>query len=199
MDYIDVVNKINDELNDFLLGLGIWAPILSSLGVYLEGILAFLPLVVFVTINVMVLGSFLGGIVSWIFTVLGGFSTFILCRKGFSKMFRKFTNSKENITNLMNKIDRLKFSQLVMITCIPFAPSFLINICAGLSKISLKKYFLVLLVGKIFTISYLVYIGANVMECLSNPITLLKVIILFFSAYLVSKLVSKKLNVDERY
>lgn len=199
MDYIEVVNSLNDKLNDFLLGLGIWAPILSSLGVYLEGILAFLPLVVFVTINVMVLGPFWGGLVSWIFTVLGGFSTFLLCRKGFSNFFQKFIRDKKNINTLMSNINKLSFSQLVMIICIPFAPSFFINVCAGLSKISVKKYFLVLLIGKIFTISYLVLIGANLFECLTNPVTLAKVILLFLGAYVVSKIVNKKFDVDERF
>ena len=50
------LNHFDQVLNDFLMSLGIMAPILSSILIVLEGTLAFLPLFVFITINILTLG-----------------------------------------------------------------------------------------------------------------------------------------------
>lgn len=198
IEIIEFLNNLSTMLNDFLMGIGIWAPIVSSILIVLEGVLAFLPLVVFVTINMLTLGPVVGGILSWILTSIGSFLTFYLCRIGLSEFFQnKF--SKGKLSKLMHRIDNLKFKQLVLIIAIPFAPSFFINVGAGLSKIAIKKYFYSLLVGKIFVIIFLGYIGCNVIECLTNPVVLVKVIILIVVAYVVAQIVNKKFDLDERF
>lgn len=199
MEIIDFFNNLNNILNDFLLNLGIFAPILSTILIVLEGVLAFLPLVVFVTINILTLGTVLGSAISWIATVIGSFITFLLCRKGFSQIFRKFINSKEGIKHFMEKIDKLKFNQLVVIMSIPFAPSFFINVGAGLSKIPAKKYLYALLVGRLFSIIYLGYLGVNLVDALKNPIIIIKVLLLTLAAYILGKIINKKFDIDERY
>ena len=45
------------------------------------------------------------------------------------------------VNKFMNMIDKLKYSHLVLITSIPFSPSFFINLGAGLSNVNSKKYF----------------------------------------------------------
>lgn len=199
MEILDFFNNLNNILNDFLLNLGIFAPILSTILIVLEGVLAFLPLVVFVTINILTLGTVLGSAISWIATVIGSFITFLLCRKGFSQIFRKFINSKEGIKHFMEKIDKLKFNQLVVIMSIPFAPSFFINVGAGLSKIPAKKYLYALLVGRLFSIIYLGYLGVNLVDALKNPIIIIKVLLLTLAAYILGKIINKKFDIDERY
>lgn len=199
MEILDFFNNLNNILNDFLLNLGIFAPILSTILIVLEGVLAFLPLVVFVTINILTLGTVLGSAISWIATVIGSFITFLLCRKGFSQIFRKFINSKEGIKHFMEKIDKLKFNQLVVIMSIPFAPSFFINVGAGLSKIPAKKYLYALLVGRLFSIIYLGYLGVNLVDALKNPIIIIKVLLLTLAAYILGKIINKRFDIDERY
>ena len=76
MEILEMFSKIEVILNDFLMNAGVWAPILSCILVFLEGILAFLPLFLFVTVNVLTMGNILGVIFSWIFSTLGGFTTF---------------------------------------------------------------------------------------------------------------------------
>lgn len=196
---MDIINEFNNWLNTFLMNMGILAPILSTIFIYLEGIFAFLPLVVFVTIDVLLLGPFVGGIVSWIFSTLGCYSTFYLCRVGLHKLFSKFIKNKKSMKKFMRNVDKLKFNQLVMIISIPFSPSILINICAGLSNISLKKYFYALTIGKIFEIVYLVFVGTSLIDCLTNPYQLIKVFVLVIGAYFVGKLLNKHFNMDERF
>lgn len=199
MEIMEVLKNLSGTLNDFLMSAGIWAPILSSILIVFEGILAFLPLVVFVTINIMTLGPILGGIISWICTTVGSFLTFYLCRKGLSKYFQKFINNKEKLSKVMKHIDHLKFKQLVLIIAIPFAPSFFINVGAGLSKIPVKKYLYALLIAKIFVIIFLGYVGSNIIECLKNPVMIIKVICLIIGAYVLAQIINKKYDLDERF
>lgn len=199
MEFVEILKNLNDILNDFLLNAGVWAPVLSSVLIVLEGILAFLPLVVFVTINMLTLGPIIGGSISWLLTTIGSFLAFYLCRKGFSKYFQKFIGGKEKMSKAMHVIDNLKFKQLVLIIAIPFAPSFFINVGAGLSKIPVKKYLYALLIAKVFVIIFLGYIGCNLVECLKNPIMFIKVILLVVGAYVVAQIVNKKFNLDERF
>ena len=140
------LNNFDQILNDFLLSLGILAPILSSILIVLEGTLAFLPLFVFITINVLTLGPILGIITSWILTTLGSLICFLIFRNGIAKwLYKKLKNKGKGFTKAINK---LKFSQLVLFISIPFIPSFFVNMGAGLSKVPVKKYLYALLIGK---------------------------------------------------
>lgn len=199
MDVFEILKNFSQSLNEVLMSAGIWAPLISSLLIIVEGVLAFLPLVVFVTINILVMGPFFGGVVSWICTTLGSFLAFFLFRKGFSSFFQKKIDKNEKLIRFMQSIDHLKFRQLVLLIAIPFAPSFFINLGAGLSKISVKKYFYALLVGKIFVIIFLGYIGCNLIECLTNPIVFVKVIFLVLTAYVLAQVVNKKFDLDGRF
>ena len=192
-------NELSELLNDFLINMGLLAPIISCFLIVLEGILAFLPLFVFITINMLVLGPILGGFLSWICTSIGGFITFYLCRKGFHNIFQNKIKNKGKLSKLMKLIDNLKFKQLVLFVAIPFMPSFFINVSAGLSNLAIKKYLYALLLGKIFVVIFWGYIGCNLVDCLTNPIEGIKVIILVIIAYIVAQIVNKKFNLDERF
>ena len=198
MEIIEIMKNFDGWLNEFLLNLGVWAPILASILIVVEAIFAFLPLFVFVTVNILVLGSIAGGILSWILTVIGSFLAFLLFRKGFSKLFDKHIN-KGKVKKFMKLIDKLKFTQLVLIISIPFAPSFFINMGAGLSRINARKYLYSLLVGKVLTVMYCGILGTSLKEALTNPSALIKIVILMGSAYIFSLIVSKKFDLDERF
>ena len=94
----------------------------------------------------------------------------------------------------MKKIDNFKLQQLVVILAIPFTPAFAVNIAAGLSDMSLKKYLSALLIGKIFMVYFWGFVGLNLAECLTNPIALVKVAVLVLIAYIASTLVNKKFD-----
>ncbi len=193
------MNTFSENLEAFLLGLGFMAPLFSSFFIVIEGVLAFLPLIVFVTINFMTMGPIIGGVVSWACTVFGSYLSFLLFRKGFSKLFQKKIQNKKRATKFMKLIDHLKFKQLVLIIGIPFAPSFFINMGAGLSHISQKKYLYALLMGKVLVIAFCGYLGINLIECLTNPYALIKVVVMLVVAYIVASVVNKKFDLDERF
>lgn len=207
MEVVEIFNNLNLWLEEFLMDAGILAPIFSSLLIFLEGILAFLPLFVFVTVNILalstlcgeILGTILGIFLSWIFSTLGSYTTFLIVRNFINTPFRKKINNSKKVIRFMNIIDKLKYSQLVLITSIPFSPSFFINLGAGLSKVNEKKYFFALLIGKFVEMIFLGFIGVSLVECLTNPIALIKVIVIVLVGYLISVFVNKKFNLDERF
>ena len=191
------LNSFDQSLNDFLLSLGILAPILSSVLIVLEGTLAFLPLFVFITINILTLGPVLGIISSWILTILGSLICFILFRSGVAKLLsKKFKRQGNKFTRTIKK---LKFTQIVLFISIPFMPSFFVNMGAGLSKIPVKKYFYALIIGKLFVILFWGYVGSNLIDCFRNPESLIKIVVLVLVAYLVATIVNKKFNLDGRF
>ena len=196
---MEVFTEMEVWINDFLMNLGIMAPIISSLFIILEGVLAFLPLFVFITMNFLVLGPIFGGIISWICTIIGCMLTFYIFRLNLSAWFDKKIENKEKMKKFMNIVNNLKFTQLVLIIAIPFTPSFFVNLGAGLSHISKKKYLYALMLGKIFIVYFWGFVGSSLVECLTNPLALIKVLLMVGVAYILSVIINKKFNLDERF
>ena len=184
------IYEFEEVLMEFLKGLGIWAPFLSCI---LINILSMSTLVG------PILGGILGIVLSWIFCVIGSFTMFIGTRRSFGKKFRKKMEDSPKANGFMNIIDGLTYSQLVLITSIPFSPSFFINLGAGLSKINERKYFCALLVGKFAEMLFLGYVGVSLIECLTQPLALIKVGIIVVLGYLFSVGINKKFNLDKRF
>lgn len=196
---MEFLGQISNYLNDFLMNAGILAPLLSCVLIFLEGILAFLPLFVFITVNFITVGPILGTLLSWFFTVLGSFFTFHFCRKKISKYVERKTENKPKLKKFMNTISKLKFVQILLVISIPFTPSFFVNLGAGLSKISERKYLYALMLGKIFIVIFWGYVGTSLLECLTNPMALIKLIVLVSVAYILGIIVNKKFDLDKRF
>ena len=77
-----MIENISDFLETFLLSLGVFAPILACFLIVIESILPVLPLCVFITINFYFFGKFVGFLLSWIFTCIGCYLSYVLVKKG---------------------------------------------------------------------------------------------------------------------
>lgn len=195
----DVLNNLDIYLEVFLSDLGIWGTLISCLLITVESILPVLPLCVFVTLVFYAFGNFFGFIISWIFTILGCFLSFTLVRSKFRNWFiKKFIKGKEKgkLDKLMGYIDNMSISSLSMLVAIPFTPAFAVNIAAGLSKMSRKKYLVSMMIGKIFMVYFWGYIGTTLIESITHPEYLIKIVIMIFASFIVSKIVNKYLNID---
>lgn len=196
---MEIISNLDEIIENFLMSIGIMAPIISVILTFLEGTLAFLPLFVFLTVNVLTLGPVAGSIISWIATTLGSYVCFIIFRKGFYKKFEKIISNKPKIKKFMKRVSKLSFSQLVLIIAIPFTPSFFVNLGAGLSKISEEKFLDALILGKVVIVLFWGYIGSSLLECLNNPIELVKVAVLVLIAYILGTIVNKNFDLDGKY
>ncbi len=188
------MEKLSDTVIAFINSLGIYGPILSCLLIFFESILPFLPLAVFITINFLTFGNLLGFIISWIFTILGCLMSYYIFKKGIRFKFKKIIKNKETIEKFMNNFKNISLKNLVILVSIPFTPAFLVNIAAGLSNMKFKKFFISLIIGKIVIVYFWGYIGTSLIESFKEPIILLRIFVLVTASYLISSLISKKLN-----
>jgi len=193
------MEMVDTFIDNLLASLGLWGPILGCFFITIESIVPILPLFVFITLNFLTFGHFLGFVISWIFTCLGCSISFFLFRKkvqtwAFKRLKKRGIISKETI----DKITNLRVEQLAVIIAVPFTPAFLVNICAGLSQMAFKKFLVAILIGKVFLVYFCGFIGCSLLESIKNPIVLIKVGIMVLLAYIISLIVNKKFKLNGR-
>lgn len=191
-----ILNNLDSIIENILLGLGLWGPILACLLILIESILPIMPLAVFITLNFISFGHVLGFFISVVFTVLGCMLSFYIFRKGLYNWFYKKIENKTKIENLMLRFSNISFGALVTILAMPFTPAFLVNIAAGLSKMSAKKYVYALILGKAALVYFWGYVGTSLVQSLKEPIILLRIAFIMIVAYVISKFVNKVLKLD---
>ncbi len=189
-----ILNTINDFINSMIAYLGVAGPIMGCILIILESILPILPLCVFITLNCMTFGYVAGYIISWIFTCLGCLLSFTIIEKGFKNWFDRKIRSMKGANKIMKVVEKCNVSELAMIVAVPFTPAFLVNIAAGLSKMDVKKFMVGICIGKLFMVYFWAFIGTNLIQSLTNPIIIVKVIFMLIIAYILSKIVTKKFN-----
>ena len=189
---MEIFNNLNDLVVNVINIMGPYGVFFSCFLILIESIVPILPLALFITINFLYYGTIIGFILSWIFTVGGCVLSYFLCEKVLKKFVDNKIRKNEKANKFLNRVADLKFSSLVVLISIPFAPAFLINVAAGVSKMPFKKFFSAILIGKIFLVFFWGYIGVSLVEALTNPVALLKVIGLMLIAYGVSVLANKK-------
>ena len=194
---IDMFDAIDTFIDTTLQGLGILGPIIGCFFILIESMVPILPLFVFITLNFLAFGNILGFIISWVFTCLGCFISFYLFRKKVQTwLFRRIKKNGLVSKKTIDVITNLKFEELTVIIAIPFTPAFLVNIAAGLSNMSYKKFIGSLLIGKVFLVYFWGFVGVSLIESIKNPIYLVRVGILVLVAYIISKIVSRKLRIE---
>ena len=183
---------INNFINSMIDYLGVAGPILGCVLILCESMIPILPLCVFITLNCLTFGNILGFIISWIFTCIGCFISFKICDTKIKKWFDKNLRNKKSVDKMMNVVEKCSVSNLAMIVAVPFTPAFLVNIAAGLSKMETKKFMTSILIGKIFMVYFWAFVGTSLVQSLTNPMILIRVVIMVLVAYILSKIIAKK-------
>lgn len=193
-----LLNNINTFTEAFLASMGIWGAIISCFFITVESILPILPLCVFITLVFYTFGNFIGFIISWIFTCLGCFLSFTLFRSKIKGWFSKHFLKKDNVQTkrFMKYVNNISLSGLAVLVAIPFTPASVVNAAAGLSDMPRKKFITAMMIGKLTMVYFWGYIGTTLIECLTHPVYLVKIIFLVLGALILSKAVNKCLNLD---
>lgn len=186
---IETVKNIVENSNIFL------AIFMGFFIVILESIIPMLPLAVFIAINMIAFGNFFGFIISWIGTILGCSLAYSFFRKLRDPILKKLKDDSK-IKKFMLTIGNISFSKLVVILSIPFTPAFSINIAAGLSNMSYRKYLLALLISKIFLVYFWGFVGTTLIQSITDITVLIKIVFLIIIAFFLSKIVVKKFNIE---
>lgn len=187
-ELIDYTTKLIQE-GGFIIGF---------LLIILEAFIPILPLGAFVTLNMNAFGSFIGILLSWTATVVGSFLMYLLCRYISTQIIYKFIKdkTKEKILNTTEHFKRIKFTSLVLIITLPFTPSCFVNLLSGISNISKEKYFISLLIGKVFHVIFWGYIGMSLIESITNIKAIIFIVVILIIAYIISKIISKKFKIE---
>lgn len=186
--FIDFITNFVEGNNMFLsVFFGVFA-------IVLESIIPALPLALFIAINIIAFGNFWGFIISWLSTVAGCTLSFFICRKFRGFVERKFKN-QEKVLGFINRVDEIKFNNLMLIIAMPFTPAFSINIAAGLSKMKYKKYLLALLISKTFIVYFWGYIGSTFLQNITDVDMLIQLGVIVAILFLISKMIMKKFDI----
>lgn len=173
-------------------------PIGGFLLVMLESILPPLPLGVIVGFNMLSFGNIFGFIMSYIATLCGCILSFVLFRYLFKgKITHRFSKkNQDSINKWKDKLSNMKMPTLAILVALPVTPSFAVNIAAGLSDMSLRKFVISICVGKPAMLFFYGYIAVSVVESLKDPMNFVKVGALMVGVYVVSKIVEKVVKVE---
>src|SRR5690625_2702516 len=84
------------------------------------------------------------------------------------------------------------FDLLFLLLCFPFSPSSVINIVAGLAKISTQRFILAVILGKAVMIFSLAYIGVSIFEFAKNPLKTSIIVICIVAFWGLGKFIEKR-------
>src|SRR5690625_5676119 len=107
---------------------------------FIEAFLPFLPLIVFVLANVALFGLLIVFLFSWVGSSLGSIFVFLIIRKLGNKRIFKAISKNKQVDKVTSWLARHGFGPLFLLLCFPFSPSSVINVVAGLSKISTQQF-----------------------------------------------------------
>ncbi|WP_042356523.1 TVP38/TMEM64 family protein [Bacillus rubiinfantis] len=169
-------------------------PIPGIMLTVLEAFLPFLPLFAFVMANANAFGLWLGFLYSWIGACVGALLVFSLVRRYGQKRLLAFLPRHPKVRKLMDWVERHGFGPLFLLLCFPFTPSAVVNIVAGLSKISRAQYMLAVCIGKMVMIFTISYIGYDIRSLITKPSKTAIVLLVIFILWYIGKRIEGRLN-----
>lgn len=169
-------------------------PLPGILLTVLEAFLPFLPLFLFVMANASAFGLWLGFLYSWLGACIGALLVFLLIRRYGQKRLLSFLPRHPKVRTLINWVERHGFGPLFLLLCFPFTPSAVVNIVAGLSKISVAQYMLAVCIGKMVMIFTISFIGYDIHSLITQPYRTVMVLLVIFTLWYAGKRIEVKLN-----
>ncbi|WP_066068420.1 TVP38/TMEM64 family protein [Neobacillus soli] len=169
-------------------------PLPGILLIVLEAFLPFLPLFIFVMANASAFGLWLGFLYSWLGACIGALLVFLLIRRYGQKRLFSFLSKHPKVRKLMDWVERHGFGPLFLLLCFPFTPSAVVNIVAGLSKISTAQYMLAVCIGKMVMIFTISFIGYDIQSLITKPFRTVMVLFVIFILWYAGKRIEVRLN-----
>mgnify|MGYP001109493954 CR=1 FL=1 len=155
-----------------------------------------LPLAAFIAINMIVFGPLVGFLISWLGTVVGCAVSFYAFRKGFSDKLYKHIKLDGKPNKFIKYMNNMTFPNLALLMALPFTPAFLLNIAAGLSKVSFKKFLGAIIIGKMSIVYFWGYVGTSLIDSIRNPAILFELFVMMSIVYVLSLLMQKKSKIN---
>ncbi len=171
-----------------------FGPLIGFLLPFIEAFLPFLPLFVFVFANATAYGLWLGFLLSWSGSVIGAYAVFLLIRKYGRARLMNFMTRHEKVQKLIHWVERNGFGPLFLLLCLPFTPSALVNLVAGLSNIRRHYYLLTVMAGKFVMVFTISFVGYDLRALFTQPVRTAIVVLVIILLYIIGKILEKRLN-----
>lgn len=173
-------------------GLG---PLPGILLPFIEAFLPFLPLIVFVLANAAAYGLLEGFLYSWLGASVGAIVVFFFIRRlGRMDWVERRVRSNKQVIRITGWVERHGFGPLFLLLCFPFSPSAVINVVAGISRVSTQQFILAVLLGKAVMIFSISYVGSSIMEFAQNPMKTIVVLVGVGLFWIIGKYLEKRLQ-----
>lgn len=192
-----------DEIKDFFSIENITQLIesYSSFGVvvgfvwpFLNSFVTIVPLVLIVTINANAFGFWDGFFISFIGSTSGTIGMFFLVRNFGRKFVRKYFFYFDKNHRLMKWVDSMGFGPLFLFFALPFTPSLLTNIFAGISHVKVSSYLPAATLGNFILILTVSFLGKDIFSYSAHPFKILILLGVLVLLWKVGKLVEFHLN-----
>lgn len=147
--FISGIFTDEDKMRILLERCGIWAPIVFVILQAVQVVVPILPGAMGCAFGVMFFGAFYGFIWNYTGICIGSVCAFLLARKYGTRFVRKVTGRKfcekyEHYLERENRFEKI-FALLIFL---PVAPDDFLCYLAGVSKMTLKKFTMIILLGK---------------------------------------------------
>ncbi|HET7627779.1 MAG TPA: TVP38/TMEM64 family protein [Bacillales bacterium] len=182
-----------DHIRHILQDYKSFGPLLGILLPLLEAFVPILPLMLFVAANAAVYGFLLGSLISWAGTCFGAVLVFFIFRSLARGRLKYWLHRRKKIRRTLRWVEEHGFGPLFLVLCIPFTPSSLVNVAAGLSDISFKSFLMSVLLGKMVLIFMVSSVGYDWMNILDQPFKLSAIAGVVVVLWLAGKRMEKRM------
>lgn len=184
---LTMIESQYEQLNALIKQLANYGPFAGIILTMIESLFPPLPLVVFVTINVIAYGLWWGYLYSFLGTFIGSYIMFLLISKYGKRRFEKMVHRSSRFDHLIHWIKEKGFVPIFVMLTFPFTPSIVVCGLAGLAGVKRDEYVAALFFGKLIMVFSLSYIGYNVASFLQQPIKSVALILLIVAISLLGK------------
>ncbi|NRG48495.1 TVP38/TMEM64 family protein, partial [Bacillus sp. CRN 9] len=110
--------------------------------------------------------------------------------------FLRVIKRNEKVQKLMGWVEKHGFGPLFVLLCFPFTPSAVVNIVAGLSRISIAQYMLAIISGKMVMVFTMSFVGHDITSLVTKPIRTAIVAVIIIILWYVGKRIEVKMNMS---
>ena len=200
MDF-ETIEMQYEQLSVLVKQLADYGPLAGILLTMSESLFPPLPLVVFVTINVIAYGLWLGYLYSFLGTFIGSYVMFIVISKYGKKPFEQMVHRSRKFDHLIHWIKTKGFVPIFVMLTFPFTPSIVVCGLAGIAGVKRDEYVAALFFGKLIMVFSLSYIGYNVASFIEKPIkSVLLILLIVLVSFVGKRLISayeKRLKIHQ--
>ena len=176
-----------EQLSTIVKQMADYGPFAGILLTLIESLFPPLPLVVFVTINVIAYGFGWGYLYSFLGTFIGSYIMFLLISKYGKSKFEHMVHRSRRFDKLLHWIKGKGFVPIFILLTFPFTPSIVVCGLAGLAGVKRDEYIAALFFGKLIMVFSLSTIGYNIASFVDQPIKSVVLILLILSISFAGK------------